>query len=217
MGSRHGELPVADMPASYFEFLVEEPSMEAFLNAWMPSMLPKNSYQIYTYAGKSALLRKLGDRLKGYASWMSPEHRIVVIVDRDREDCVALKACLEDICKNAGLQSRSVVGGADWQVLTRIAIEELEAWYFGGWPAVCKAYPRVSPTIPNRASFRNPDAIAGGTSEAFERELKKHGYFKQGLVKKEAANAIGRHFDWNSSRSQSFVMFRDAILEAAFE
>ena len=191
--------------------------MEAFLNAWMPSMLPKSSFRIYTYAGKPALLRKLGDRLKGYASWMSPEHRIVVIVDRDREDCVALKAYIEEICKNAGLRSRSVVGGADWQVLTRIAIEELEAWYFGGWPAVCKAYPRVSTTIPNKASYRDPDAITGGTSEAFERELQKFGYFKQGLVKKEAANAIGRHFDWVCNQSQSFVVFRDAILEAAYE
>ena len=119
------------MPASHFEFHVEEPSMEAFLAAWLPNLLPQHcTFDIFPYPGKSALLRRLGSRLRGYAKWMPPEYRIVVVVDCDRDECEELKARLERICKSAGLRSRRAAGGPDWQVVTRIAIEELEAWLF---------------------------------------------------------------------------------------
>ena len=199
------------MPASHFEFHVEELSMEAFLAAWLPRMLPENcSFGIYPYPGKDALLRKIGDRLRGYATWMPAEYRVVVIVDRDRDQCEELKSRLEEICESAGLRSRRAAGGPDWQVVTRIAIEELEAWYFGDWEAVRQAYPGASPKIPTQARYRDPDAIAGGTWEAFERVLKRHGYFKV-----RAATAIGRYIDPARNRSRSFAAFRDAIAEAA--
>ena len=203
------------MPACHLEFHVEEPSMEAFLRAMLPPMLPEGcTFQIHSYPGKGALLRRIGDRLRGYATWMPEEYRIVVIADRDNDDCHELKSTLEDICAGAGLRSRRVAGGPDWQVVTRIAIEELEAWYFGDWQAVCAAYPGVSPKIADQARYRNPDAIAGGTWEAFERVLKKNGYFRQGLLKVQAATAVGQHIDPARSRSHSFAVFRDAVAEA---
>ena len=203
------------MPASHFEFLVEEPSMEAFLDAWLPRFLPQHcTFEIFPHQGKHALLRRLGNRLRGYASWMPPEYRIVVVVDRDRDDCEELKLRLEQICESAGLRSRRIAGGPEWQVVTRIAIEELEAWYFGDWPAVCAAYPRVPGQIPDRAARRNPDTIRGGTWEAFERVLQRHGHFRQGLAKVQAATEIGQHIDPARNRSHSFAMFRDAIAEA---
>ena len=79
--------------------------------------------------------------------------------------------------------------------------------------AVCRAYPRVSPGIPNRAKYRNPDAIRGGTWEAFERIMKRRGYFRGGLRKVEAERAIAEYIDPSRSRSTSFVRFRDAIIE----
>ena len=129
------------MPASYLEFHVEEPSMEAFLGAWLPRLIPEDcSFEIHSYRGKGALLRNIGNRLRGYARWMPTEYRIVIVVDRDGDACMDLKSKLEDICRDAGLRSRRTAG-SDWQVVTRIAIEELEAWYFGAWQAVCAAYP----------------------------------------------------------------------------
>lgn len=203
------------MPACHLEFHVEELSMEAFLHAWLPRLLPEDcSFEVHPYPGKNALLRKIGDRLRGYAAWMPEEYRVVVIVDRDNDDCHELKSTVEDICAGAGLRSRRAAGGSDWQVVTRIAIEELEAWYFGDWQAVCAAYPGVSPNIPDRAAYRDPDAIAGGTWEALERILRKHGHFKQGLAKVQAATAIGRHIDPARNRSHSFAVFRDAVAEA---
>lgn len=204
------------MSASHFEFHVEEQSMEAFLAAWLPRFLPADcGFAIHSYQGKHALLRKIGDRLRGYAKWIQAEYRIVVIVDRDGDECEELKSTLEGICESAGLRSRRAVGGPDWQVVTRIAIEELEAWYFGDWQAVRQAFPRVSPNIPKQPRYRDPDAITGGTWEAFERVLRKHGYFRQGLAKVQAATAIGQHIDPVLNRSHSFAVFRDAIAEAA--
>ena len=98
-------------------------------------------------------------------------------------------------------------------IVNRIAIEELEAWYFGDWEAVRTAYPRVSQNVSRRARFRNPDAIAGGTWEAFERTLQRHGYFKEGLRKIEAARSIAQYLDPASNTSRSFQVLRDALLE----
>ena len=203
------------MPVSHLEIHVEEPSMEAFLNAWLPRCLPRHcTFEIHPYQGKPALLRQIGKRLRGYANWMPAEYRIVVVIDCDRDDCEELKSRLEQICERSGLRSRRAAGGPDWQVVTRIAIEELEAWYFGDWPAVRAAYPRVPANIPGQALRQGPDAIRGGTSEAFERVLQRHGYFKQGLAKVQAATDIGKHIDPARNRSPSFAVFRDAILEA---
>ena len=202
------------MRAFHLEFHVEEFSMEAFLHALLPRMLPADcSFDIHPYPGKAALLRRLGSRLRGYARWMPAEYRIVVIVDCDSDACKVLKSTLEDICRRAGLRSRRVAG-RNWQIVTRIAIEELEAWYFGNWPAVHAAYPGVSPNIPRQARYRDPDAIRGGTWEAFERVMQKHGHFKQGLAKAEAAAAIGKQFDPTTNGSRSFAVFRDAVAEA---
>jgi hypothetical protein len=98
-------------------------------------------------------------------------------------------------------------------VAIRLAIEELEAWYFGDWDAVRAAYPRVPDTIPNQANYRDPDAIAGGTWEAFERVLKRAGYFQTGLRKIEAARAISEHWQLEGNRSHSFRVFVKVLQE----
>lgn len=203
------------MLAYHLQFHVEELSMEAFLNGLLPRVLPhQHTFEIFPYPGKAALLRKIETRLKGYSSWMSDNYRIFVVVDCDNDDCKVLKSQLEQFCCSAGLRSRQTSLGADWQVVTRIAIEELEAWYFGDWPAVCAAYPRLPANVPRRAPYRNPDKIRGGTWEAFERLLKKHGYFKQGLPKVQAAAEVAKHINPENNRSHSFSVFRNTIAEA---
>ena len=102
-------------------------------------------------------------------------------------------------------------------MINRIAIQELEAWYFGDWDAVRAAYPRVSETVPRRTGYRDPDAIAGGTWEAFERVLQRSGYFAGGLRKIQAARSIAPHVDPVRNTSHSFQVFRDALLELASE
>ena len=203
------------MTARHVEFLVEEPSMEAFLRALLPRLLPPDrSFDVRVFQGKPDLLRKLENRLRGYAKWLPDDHRIVVMVDRDNDECHALKVQLEETAGRAGLLTRSRAAGRPWQLVNRVVIEELEAWYFGDWQAVRAAYPLVPTAIPNPAKYRDPDAIAGGTWEAFERILKRRGYFTTGLRKTEAARAIAAHIDPARNRSRSFKLFAETIAEA---
>ena len=189
--------------------------MEAFLRALLPRLLPRDRmFGVQVFRGKRDLLKKLESRLRAYATWLPDDHRIVVMVDRDDDECLALNEQLEEAGGRAGLLSRTRAAGRPWQLVNRVAIEELEAWYFGDWEAVRAAYPKVSANIPNKTPYRVPDAIAGGTWEAFERILKRRGYFTTGLRKVEAARAIATHIDPVRNRSQSFGLFADAIVEA---
>ncbi|MCC5828232.1 MAG: DUF4276 family protein [Phycisphaeraceae bacterium] len=187
--------------------------MEAALRKLLPCLLGDMSFQVYSHQGKLDLLTRLPDRLRGYSAWLADDHRIVVVVDRDNDNCQALKQRLEQMANNAGLRSRSNAGSQPYQVVNRLAIEELEAWYFGDWNAVRAAYPGVPETIPNQANYRDPDAIPGGTWEAFERILQRAGYFQSGLRKIEAARAVAKHWQPQRNRSRSFQVFRDVLRE----
>ncbi len=204
------------MSPVHLEFLVEEPSLEALLHALLPRLLPQGcTFAIHPFQGKPDLIGRLEQRLRGYAAWLPSDWRIVVVVDRDDEDCRELKQKLESIARRAGLRTRTAAQGAAWQVVNRIAIEELEAWYFGDWDAVRAAYPRVPPNIPAKKQYRNPDAIQGGTWEAFERILQKAGYFQGGLRKIEAARTVAARMDPARNTSQSFRKLKDVFTEIA--
>jgi Domain of unknown function (DUF4276) len=200
------------MTVDHIEILVEEPSMEAALELLLPKILPSVSFQIHTYQGKMDLLSKLPERLRGYSHWIPPTYRIVVVVDRDDEDCKALKGRLEEAAERAGLVTRSTARTkTNYVVVNRLAIEELEAWYFGDWQAVRAAYPKAHATVAAKAEYRAPDDIKGGTWEAFERLLQDVGYFRGGLRKIEAARAIAQHMVPARSTSPSFCALRDAL------
>lgn len=201
------------MSVDHIEVLVEEPSAEALLRVLLPSILGDLSFAIYTYSGKHDLLQHLRKRLQGYSRWLPSSTRVVVLVDRDADDCQALKRELEGHANAAGLQTRSTTISNSYSVVNRLAIEELEAWFFGDWDAVCAAYPRVSTSVPRRARYRDPDSVPGGTSQAFERILQRAGYFGTGLRKIEAARAIAQHMEIARNRSHSFQVFRRTLTE----
>jgi len=200
------------MTVEHVEVLVEEPSMEAALLALLPKLLGAISFQIHAFQCKQELLRHLPARLRAYRSWLPQDWRILVLVDRDSEQCHAVKQSLEDMARGADLVTRSAAAGGPYVVLNRLAIEELEAWYFGDWQAVRAAYPRVIATIPAKQGYRNPDAIRG-TWQAFERILRRSGYFRGGLRKVEAARSIARHMDPSRNTSYSFRIFANAVTE----
>ena len=202
------------MIAQGLEFLVEEPSMAEFLRTFLQRFLPNVTTTVHEHQGKDALMRKLEGRLRGYSDWLPDDWRIVVVVDRDDDDCHGLKERLDRMAAVAGLLTRSRAGNRPWRVVNRIAIEELEAWYFGDPDAVCTAYPRVPRTFTNRTPYRQPDAIAGGTWEAFERLLKDHGYFNNGMPKTQVARDIAMLVVPERNTSPSFQTFYNAIVEA---
>jgi hypothetical protein len=201
------------MSVEYVEFIVEEPSMEALLRCIAPRLLGDIPFDVFPFQSKDELLRELPKRLSGYAAWMPPAHCIVVIVDQDDDDCRQLKQQLEQAAARAGLYTRSRPDGNRFSVINRIVVEELEAWYLGDWNAVCTAYPRVSRNAIQQRALRSPDAVRGGTWEAFHRVLKNAGYFKNGLRKNEIARTIGPHMDVESNSSPSFRVLRTALAE----
>lgn len=203
------------MTVEHVDFIVEEASAEAALRVLLPTMLPSISFQVYRHLSKDDLLQQLPNRLRGYSKWLPPAYRIVVVVDRDDDDCEALKSRLEKIAAASGLSTRSNRQDGQFSVVNRIAIEELEAWFFGDWAAVVGAYPRCPSTIPKQAKFRRPDEIAGGTWEALERILQSAGYFAGGLRKIEAARTIAALMDPDRNTSPSFRALRDALAEMA--
>lgn len=201
------------MSVAHLEVLVEEASAEAALRVLLPKMSPAMSFQVFPHDGKQALLRRLPQRLKGYRAWLPDNWRIVVLADRDRDDCKVLKQSLEEMAAAAGLLTPRSAKAGKFSLVTRLAIEELEAWYFGDWDAVRQAYPKVPPTVPSKAKFRLPDDIQGGTWEALEGILKRAGYFLTGLRKIECARAIAQHMDPARNTSPSFQLFRNTIIE----
>lgn len=201
------------------EILVEEPSCEDALRLLLPLILPRGTrYDIRSFQGKGDLLHKLPKRLDGYRRLPDFEDlRIVVLIDRDRENCVDLKRNLERISREKGITSRTYANGeVSYQIANRIAIEELEAWFFGDFDAVANAYPQLkrnSTRLKQRKEFTNPDMVEGGTWEALEKILQRAGYYKSGLQKLDAAKKIAKVMQPDRNTSPSFILFRDTLRE----
>ena len=195
----------------HIEFLLEEQSAEAALKTILPKILPDNvSFHFHVFEGKQDLLRKLSLRLKGYRPWIPDDWRIVILIDEDRQNCRELKANLERAAREAGFVTKSSASlYGNFQVVIRLAIEELEAWFFGDVKALRKAYPRISRTFQNRPKYRDPDAIKGGTHEALARLLKQ--YHPKWLPKTTVAQNIALHMEPSRNNSRSFQVFIEGL------
>lgn len=194
------------MPVEHIEFLLEEESIEAFLQSFLPRFFPAVSYRMHPLGGKKNMLAKIPDRLRGYAPWLPENWRIIVVIDRNGQDCHILKAQLERFAEMAGFPTATRPGSEAARVINRIVVPRLEAWYFGDWGAVCQAYPRAPRDIHLKPRYRQPDAISDPT-QSFELIMQKAGYFKTGLRKIEAAREIGRYLDPERNTSHSFQVF----------
>ena len=192
------------------EFFVEEPSTLTALNILIPKILPNTYFEIHSFQGKNDLLKNLPNRLGVYAKYLAYDYKIIVLVDRDSDDCHELKEKLESFALRAGLKTLTNSPN-HFQIINRIVIEELEAWFFGDVEAICKAYPGVPANLHQKAQYRDSDAIKGGTWEHLENVLKRNGYYRDGLVKPRAARDISRHMEPDRNRSRSFQVFRDAL------
>ncbi len=197
----------------HIEIMVEEPSAEAALENLLPKMLPLGvTFKLHNLQSKPTLLVELPKRLKGYKPWLPDDWRILVLMDEDRQDCNELKAELEEAATNAGFITKSMAfSQKGYQVLNRIAIEELEAWFFGDVEALVSAYPRIPISLGRKEKYRDPDAIKGGTWEALERVLQQYGYYSAGLPKIEVARTISQYMDPERNCSKSFNVFKSGL------
>lgn len=194
------------------EVLVEEPSAAEALRVLVPKIRGDLEYlQIHDFQGCRDLLAKLPSRFKGYRNWLPDNYRVVVVIDRDRQDCRALKERIITAAHGAGLRTMAR-GAVPRQVLVRVACEELEAWFFGDLPALARAFPGVPKDLDKKAGFRDPDAIRN-TWEQLERVLQVAGHFKGGLQKIRCAREVAAHMDPENNRSRSFQAFREGLRE----
>lgn len=81
--------------------------MEALLRIVLPRLVPTLSFEVYPFLSKNDLLNKLPDRMRGYRHWFPYDWRVLVVIDRDDDDCRTLKRQLEKAALDAGLPTRS--------------------------------------------------------------------------------------------------------------
>lgn len=151
--------------------LVEGPSEKAFLEEWLPRFLPpKHSFKIIPHRGKGkipgdpsqkpdpkrqGLLDQLPAKLRAYGKELrSDTDRVLVLVDLDRDDCMALKSRMVDILKYCNPPP---------VVLFRIAIEETQAFYLGDKSAIRTTFPKCKLS---KMDLYTQDSICG-TLELF--------------------------------------------------
>lgn len=174
-----------------FVFLVEEPSMAAFLESWIPLKFPELSVQMVPHEGKSDLLRSIPRKLR---AWREPGVSFVVLIDNDGADCVALKRRIVGLCKESGRSD----------TLVRIVCQELEAWYIGDSDALALAFNRQYLIQElNRSKFRDPDNISK-PSEELKRLIPE-------FQKISGARQMGACLDPKRNRSGSFSAFVNGI------
>ena len=196
----------------HVEFFLEEPSTQETLKAILPKILSNDvTFDFLVFEGKDDLLNNLSARLMGY-QWIPDDWRIFVLIDEDRQNCHELKATLERAAYEAGFVTKSNAAlNESFQVVNRLAIEELEAWFFGDVEAMHAAYPRIPINLQSKARYRNPDAIRGGTYEALEHLLIQSNYYQERVHKPTVAQNIAQHMEPSRNRSKSFQVFVEGL------
>lgn len=172
-------------------FLLEERSMKAFLEVFIPRWWPGLDFRCIPHEGKQDLEKSIPIKLRG---WSDPRARFVIIRDNDGCDCIALKSRLTQLCKESGRTA----------TLVRIACQELEAWYFGEPLAMAKAFDRPSlANLAKKAKYRQPDQIQQPSK-----------ILKQLVVdfqKISGARAMAEHLSRETNASESFQVTMSAI------
>ncbi len=175
-------------------FLLEEPSMEAFLLEYLPRLVPgwehRRDFLLIKHQGKSDLDRSINTKLR---EWREPGVRFVIVRDTDGADCLALKETLRGRCDGLGRET-----------LIRLICQELEAWYLGDSAALQATYPKVGKAIVSLAK-RHPDPDAcRKPSRELERLIPE-------FQKRDAARRLGRVLDYRNNRSASLRVFSQGV------
>jgi hypothetical protein len=208
----------------HLEFLIEDSSGEKLLQTLLPKFLgeqgSRHSWRLHSYKGigripkglkkagdptKRMLLDQLQGLLRGYGRTPGID-AVVIILDSDRRDC---RDFLSEL--------KAIVGRCDPppNAMFRLAVEEMEAWYFGDESALLQAYPKAKKEVLNRYTQDSvcetwellADAIYPGGSVA----IKKAGWPLPGQVKHEWAENIGPLLDPDRNSSPSFGKLRDGL------
>jgi hypothetical protein len=177
-------------------YLLEEASMQAFLETFLPRAFPGLEFLCIPHEGKGDLEKSIPRKLR---AWREPGVRFVVMRDNDGADCRAVKRRLRRLCQQ----------GRRGDTLVRIPCQELEAWYFGDPDALAEAFgtPELR-QIGRRRGFRDPDRIVN-PAEALQRLVPD-------FQKISGARRMGGCL-CARNRSKSFQVFLDGLRPLAPE
>ena len=207
----------------HIEILTEDSSGKALLEHLLPKLIGSPNephyWRIIAFPGigqipkgmhngdpaKRTLLNKLPAILRSYARTKEID-AVVVVLDADNRDCASFLAELRELAAS---------NGAAELTLFRLAIEEIEAWYFGDREALRAAYPKARLRPLNR--YRQDsvcgtweilaDVIHPGGSDAIGRAS----WPLPGQIKHEWVNRIGPLMNPDANLSPSFGKLRDAF------
>ena len=212
----------------HLEILVEDSSGKRLLGAVVPKVLgpfaDPHTWRIIAYKGvgelpkglkgetdptKRILLDRLPRLLEGYGRTPGIDG-VMVVVDADRRECGSFLDELKAL--SARLSSAP-------NVVFRLAIEELEAWYFGDRTALLTAYPKARREVLDRYVQDSvcgtwemlADAIHPGGAAA----VKRAGFPSSGEVKHAWAERIGFLMDPDVNGSPSFRKLRESLVRFA--
>src|SRR5690348_9361720 len=93
----------------HLEFLLEEASMEVVLRSILSQLANESSehtWETHPHQGKQDLLKWLPGKMRAYSHWLPkkhPYHHIVIVLDRDSQDCKELKNYIQKIVANANM------------------------------------------------------------------------------------------------------------------
>ena len=206
----------------HIEFLVEDQSGKVLLEKLIPKILGEqgcpHTWNLHSYKGighisknlnhqadpaKRILLDRLPRILKGYGRTPGYD-AVVIILDSDRRNCQEFLQELKDLLQTLNPAPKTTF---------RLAIEEMEAWYFGDRAALLKAYPRAKKGILEQYEQDSicgtwellADAIHTGGSAALPN------FALAGKAKSEWAEHIGEHMSLENNQSPSFMKFCDGV------
>lgn len=213
----------------HIEILVEDSSGEELLKVLLPELLgpqgDPHTWRMHAYKGigripkgllkktdpaKRILLDQLPRILRGYGKTPGID-AVVIVLDTDTRDCTGFLNELKIMAEACGVLSDNT--------MFRLAIEEIEAWYFGDRDALLAAYPKAKPDVLGRyvqdSICRTWELLADAVFKGGAAAIRKDGWPLPGQVKHEWAKKIGPFMDPDRNMSPSFRKFRDGLRRLA--
>jgi len=156
-------------------------------------------------AAKRILLDQLPRVLAGYSRTPGID-AVIVVLDSDRHDC---KAFLGELVALANTRAPGL------RTMFRLAIEEMEAWYFGDREALLQAYPRARKDALDRyvqdSVCGTWELLADAVYQGGSKKVKAAGWPLPGQLKHEWAGRIGPLLVVDRNQSPSFGKLGDGL------
>jgi hypothetical protein len=212
----------------HIEILVEDSSGKRLLDQLVPAILgpmgEPHSWRIHPYRGvgklpkglnpkadpaKRVLLDNLPRLITGLGRTPGVD-AAVVVVDTDNRDCRKFLAELNALVESCNPRP---------EVMIRLAVEEMEAWFLGDQTALLTAYPKANRNI--LQSYKQDsvcgtwETLADAVKPNGATELRKLGFPASGDAKHEWAENIGPYLDLDRNVSPSFNKFVQGLRRIA--